>query len=181
MNKLVCDIKTVGDCCLDFYTFMQNVLECEYVKLDKDARRRLELSLTYDKEDAKVKRAIEEIYDNVRRLNIIDRVKYYIKRLKLEEYPWYQLTAESHEVDEAKRYVIIWTYNNDAEKTYYEKFYGSGKSSTPEEFLEEYQRIHKGCNIELCNVSDVYTEPAYDQYEALGRIVRIRRKEDYES
>lgn len=181
MNRLAYEIKTTGDCCLDFYNFMQNVLECPYVKLDEDAKHRLQVSLTYSKDDEKVKKAIEDIYDNVRKLDIIERVKYYIKRLKLEQYPWYQLTAESHEVDEAKKFVVIWTYDKYNERTNYEEFYGSGKSSTPEEFVKEYEAIHEGCDIEVCDVSEVYTDYTYDQYESLGRIVRVRRKEDYES
>lgn len=181
MTNLAYEIKTTGDCCLDFYSFMQNVLDCPYVKLDEDAKRRLEVSLTYDQNDERVKRAIEDIYDNVRKLDIVDRVKYYMKRLKLEAYPWYLLTAESHTVDEPKKYVLIWTYDNDTERSYHEEFYGSGDSSTPEEFVEEYERLHKGCNIEVCDVSEVYTDPAYDIYESLGRIVSIRRNEDYES
>ena len=116
-----------------------------------------------------------------------DREKLYHAFLQywgIHEEP-YKVLYTNKSVIPAKRYVIAFFVDCNGEEERArnggngERYYGSGKSKTREQFWKEIQRQYKNCPWTwICNISNVYTEPESILYEFNGFLYREFIKEN---
>ena len=90
------------------------------------------------------------------------RVEKYLKKLGLNNKPYEVLYTKKVEIP-AKKYVCLTKLYEDDSWTY-EEFYGSGKSQTADEFIQEFEDLYKGTGIELRGCDGPYTTVPYTMY-----------------
>lgn len=94
--------------------------------------------------------------------NYQQRVEKYLKKLGLDNKPYEVLYTEKIECP-AKKYVCLTKVYKDDSWTY-EEFYGSGKSQTAEEFIEEFETAYQGMDIMIRGCDGPFTVPPCTQY-----------------
>lgn len=90
------------------------------------------------------------------------RVKRYLAKLGLNNKPYEVLYTRKVEYP-AKKYVCLTKVYEDDSWTY-EEFYGSGKSQTADEFIQEFKDLYKGTGIEIRGCDGPYTTVPYTMY-----------------
>ena len=102
----------------------------------------------------------------------------FLKHWGIKEKPYKVLYVRKQAIP-SRKYVLAFFVNHTEDEDQCrnyglgERFYGNGKSETPEQFFEEIQKQYRDCDwCELLNVSEVYTEPEFVQYEYNGSLYR---------
>lgn len=90
------------------------------------------------------------------------RVERYLQKLGLNNKPYEVLYTKKVEIP-AKKYVCLTKLYEDDSWTY-EEFYGSGKSQTVDEFIQEFEDLYKGTGVEIRGCDGPFTDPPCTQY-----------------
>lgn len=116
-----------------------------------------------DQTQDKFAKAIKLLHDEMCAIKSYQqRVEKYLKKLGLNNKPYEVLYTKKIEIP-AKKYVCLTkVYENDSWT--YEEFYGSGKSQTAEEFIEEFETQYVGSNIMIRGCDGPFTDPPCIEY-----------------
>lgn len=129
-----------------------------------------------DKSDDKFARAAKILYSEMYMIkHYHERVKLYLKKLGINNKPYEVLYSKKVECP-SKKYVCITKVYEDDSWTY-EEFYGSGKSETAEEFINEFEILYKNTGVELRGCDGPYETPPCTMYY-YDKIYTVFKKEE---